>query len=760
MSSNWVGKTLGKVQIEALVARGGVAEVYLGTHITLQRKVAVKILRNPSEEHSDALERFQREARVVANLRHPNIVQVYDFDVVDNDPYLIMEYIQGPSLSRYLYFLHQNNTRLELPHIVRLIRGVASALQYAHNNGIIHRDIKPGNILLTSPTNEIEAGEPLPDDFEPVLTDFGLVRYLDSARQTTTGVTAGTPAYMSPEQAQGAVTDGRTDIYSLGIVLYEILAGKLPFDGETTLSILLKHVTEVPQPIPDLPPLMQKVLDRALEKNVKDRYQSPAEFANAFSAALDILPETMQMDSVTPFPNPSTIDFHNTPTQLPPEKQESSRRSNWIRIAALSVSAILLGAFFLFNGIRLSQAGNPSLTVPPVSNTPTLTGTDIVTSEGTPSPPPVLLGTSVILRFQDGDAFADQAFLEAQRMPAPPEGNQYEVWLVNGRNRVSLGILTLDGAGRGEVIYSDENGANLAALYDQAEITLEPENDTRPASSGLVAYSFTLPAEGLANIRYLLSAFTNTPKKTALIQGLFTNIKKINDLALGMQLFYDAGDETRVRRNAEAILNLIAGAQSTDYKDWDGDGVITDESDGYGLSLNGSSPGYLQAVYSESDKTVKSAGASQPMITYGEYLKTTVQNLAQWTQELEEIDRAVLAAPSQKNISDLVALTAKMLNGTDLDNNGTVDPKPGESGAHYAYRYAYSMANMPLINVGLTPTPSLGGGSSGADGSGGSGGGGSGGGAIEPTKRTGKPPTNTPKPKNNNTNNGNSSNNK
>jgi serine/threonine-protein kinase len=236
MSSNWVGKTLGKVKIESKLARGGMAEVYLGTHINLERKVAVKILRNPSEEHSDDLERFQREARVVASLRHPNIVQVYDFDMVDNDPYLIMEYVDGPSLSAYLGRLHKDEKKLKLPHVMRMLESIASALQYAHNNKIIHRDIKPGNILLTSPTQKIKLGEPLPDDFVPVLTDFGLIRFLDAARQTTTGMTAGTPAYMSPEQAQGEATDGQTDVYSLGVVLYEMLAGKLPFDGETTMS--------------------------------------------------------------------------------------------------------------------------------------------------------------------------------------------------------------------------------------------------------------------------------------------------------------------------------------------------------------------------------------------------------------------------------------------------------------------------------------------------------------------------------------------
>ena len=255
--SNWVGKTLGKVRIDALLARGGMAEVYLGMHTNLHREVAVKILRNQNEENPDTLERFQREARVVAKLRHPNIVQVFDFDTVDNDPYLVMEYIQGPSLSKYLNTLHEEKQqRMELPAILRLINAVASALQYAHESGVIHRDIKPGNILLTSRSSKIVLGEQLPEDFEAVLSDFGLVRFLDSRRQTSTstGLIAGTPAYMSPEQARGDQTDERTDIYSLGIVLYEILAGRLPFDGETTMSILLKQISEPPPPIPGLSP--------------------------------------------------------------------------------------------------------------------------------------------------------------------------------------------------------------------------------------------------------------------------------------------------------------------------------------------------------------------------------------------------------------------------------------------------------------------------------------------------------------------------
>ncbi len=157
--NGWVGQTLGKVRIDALLARGGMAEVYIGTHTTLQREVAVKVLRNNYDEHPHALERFQREAMVVGKLRHPNIVQVFDFDLVDSHPYLVMEYIKGPSLLKYLNSLHEKDKQLDFPHVVRFMNSMTSALQYAHDSGVIHRDIKPGNILLASRTERHHPGQ-------------------------------------------------------------------------------------------------------------------------------------------------------------------------------------------------------------------------------------------------------------------------------------------------------------------------------------------------------------------------------------------------------------------------------------------------------------------------------------------------------------------------------------------------------------------------------------------------------------------------
>jgi len=214
--STLTGKSLGKVRVEMFLAKGGMAEVYIGTHTTLQRPVAIKLLKADLQGEPELLERFEREARAIAILRHPNIVQVFDFDSYGNQPYLIMEYVPGVSLGAYLRELHNRSERLDYIQIQSLLMKVADALSYAHENHVIHRDVKPANILLTSRSTPVAADKPLPSDVVPILTDFGLVRFTQSSKQTSTGVITGTPAYMSPEQARGDRVDARTDVYSLG----------------------------------------------------------------------------------------------------------------------------------------------------------------------------------------------------------------------------------------------------------------------------------------------------------------------------------------------------------------------------------------------------------------------------------------------------------------------------------------------------------------------------------------------------------------
>ncbi len=301
--SEWIGKTVGKVRIDQLLAHGGMAEVYLGTHLTLDRPVAIKVLHSYVEQVPDLRERFQREAKVVAGFRHPNIVQVYDFDSIEGQPYIVMEYLDGPTLAVYLRELHARKQRLTSEQIVKVLRGPAAALDYAHARGVIHRDVKPGNIMLRRIPEEAPTLDTTVVDLDAVVTDFGLLRMAGATLQTSHGSIAGTPNYMSPEQASGTTVDYRTDIYSLGVVLYEMLAGRPPFDGDTTLTVLYKQVNEPPAPIPGISQREQAVLDKALAKSPADRYQSCGAMAEAYVAAIAVQPA----EATVRLPMPGTI---------------------------------------------------------------------------------------------------------------------------------------------------------------------------------------------------------------------------------------------------------------------------------------------------------------------------------------------------------------------------------------------------------------------------------------------------------------------
>jgi serine/threonine protein kinase len=689
--ADWIGRTLGRVKIESLVARGGIAEIYLGTHVTLQREVAVKILRNSFEDDPRTRERFEREARAVAKLRHPNIVQVFDFATIDDQPYIVMEFMRGPSLSKYLSALHARNNRMELPLVGRLLSGVASALQYAHESGVIHRDVKPGNILLTSRASQILPGQTLPLDFEPVLTDFGLVRILNSSRQTTLGQTAGTPAYMSPEQALGLATDGRTDIYSLGIVLYEMLNGDVPFDGETTMSVLLKHLNEAPPPIPGLPPPLQEVLDRALAKTVDDRFENPKEFAEAFNAALQ---DTSGASTVLPA-KPVT-----RPTNTPTKRQEpvspaSKPRSYWraALLAGALIALVSLAAFFK-GAFPAAATETPTATL---SDTPALA-------------PTVSLGPTGVLQFHDGTGVLDRATLIADAMPAPPAGSQYEVWLVSGGERLSLGILSVDGEGRGSLIFDNPQAKNLLATYNGVEVTTNAGTSS-DTDGQRIAYFYALPEEGLVYLRDLMVSFSSTPEQIGLIHGLAESTKQLEQAAGEMLGQYGSGDEAGTRKSAEAMLNLLSGDLSPDYKDWDGDKQITDPSNGYGLLLNGHHLGYIRAVYSHADYAVNAAGSSRNIIVNGENLKICTQSLARWTPQLRDQLLAILNASTLSDMDLAVkgsaALADQMLNGIDRDEDGTIETVAEECGVNAAYEATYRMADMPLLPVNPFDTPTV-----------------------------------------------------
>lgn len=254
------------------------AEVYEGLHPDLGRRVAIKVMLPQLAESAGFEERFRREARLVASLRHPHIVQLYDFDIVDGRAFMVMEYLDGGTLADRLQAARSRSETMSLGEAARILDAIGAALDYAHRQGVVHRDIKPGNILFTA-------------DNQPVLSDFGIAHLQEGAvRLTATGGIIGSPAYMSPEQAAGKTVDARSDIYSLGVVLFELATNRVPFESESPTAVLLKHVQEAPPPPtslnPNLPQAAAAVILKALAKDPATRFGSAGDLARSWRAAL------------------------------------------------------------------------------------------------------------------------------------------------------------------------------------------------------------------------------------------------------------------------------------------------------------------------------------------------------------------------------------------------------------------------------------------------------------------------------------------
>src|SRR4051794_30975433 len=255
----------GRYEILRHLARGGMAEVYLAHDLMLDRQVALKVLFPELSTDRNFVERFRREAQAAANLSHPNIVSIYDWGEEEGTYFIVMEYIEGRTLGQII----RSEGPLLAERAAEIGADVAAALAFAHRSGVVHRDVKPGNVLI-SPTGQVK------------VTDFGIARAANSDQDLTqTGAVMGTATYFSPEQAQGNKVDGRSDEYSLGVVLYEMVAGRPPFQGDNPMAIAYKHVREQPIPPrelnPDVPQAFEAIVLQAMAKNPNDRYMSADE---------------------------------------------------------------------------------------------------------------------------------------------------------------------------------------------------------------------------------------------------------------------------------------------------------------------------------------------------------------------------------------------------------------------------------------------------------------------------------------------------
>jgi serine/threonine-protein kinase len=362
----------GRYRIQRKLGAGGMADVYLAEDQELGRRVAIKILNSRHGNDDQFIERFRREAKNAAALNHPNIVSIYDRGEAEDTYYIAMEFLDGRTLKELIV----SRGAAPINVAIEYARQILSALRFAHRHGIVHRDIKPHNVLVDG-------------EGRVKVTDFGIAR-AGTSQMTETGSIVGTAQYLSPEQARGTEVDPRSDLYSLGVVLYELLTGKTPFDGETPVEIAMKHLSNTPKPPSklrgDIPPELDMVVLRALAKNPDDRYQSADEMeadldrvargANVAAATVDTATQVLRRA-----PAPAPVESATAATMIAPppstrtrvapaavvEEEEIDERRGparplwpWLVAAAFVIAAVIAG-FFVWH--ELAGSSKPQVAV-------------------------------------------------------------------------------------------------------------------------------------------------------------------------------------------------------------------------------------------------------------------------------------------------------------------------------------------------------------------------------------------------------------
>ena len=355
----------GRYELTHLIARGGMAQVYRAMDRQLERPVALKVLFPELSVDRTFVERFRREAQAAANLSHPNIVPVFDWGEDDGSYFIVMEYVQGRPLSAVL----RDPQRISPRQIATIGAGVAAALAFAHRHGVVHRDVKPGNILIT-PDGDVK------------VTDFGIARAVNTEESLTqTGAVMGTAAYFSPEQAEGKGVDSRSDIYSLGVVLYEMAVGRPPFTGDSPVAVASKHVRDQPvlprQANPTVPPALEAVIMKAMAKNPDDRYGSAEELRADLLRFADGRPVEASDPGVTTMMAavgvtqalPATtgrtmaVPVGAAPSTSREDLERKKRTRNLIIVLVLLLVALAVIAFFLLRSLGVFGS---NVTVPNV----------------------------------------------------------------------------------------------------------------------------------------------------------------------------------------------------------------------------------------------------------------------------------------------------------------------------------------------------------------------------------------------------------
>lgn len=341
---SWIGQTLsGRYKIEEMLGQGGMSAVYRAYDPNLKRVVAIKLVHQHLSNDQEFVKRFEEEASTVASLRHPNIVQVYDFNTDQGINYMVMEFVPGETLQQRLKRLNASQRKMSVEEALKITINICDALSYAHKRGMIHRDIKPANIMLDV-------------NNQAILMDFGIVKIIGGSSHTVTGAVMGTARYMPPEVVRSEPADQRSDIYALGITLYEMLSGKPPFEADSVMTVMMMHLND---PVPDMRPLradidprLVQIVMKALSKDRGQRYQSTEEFGSALQRFLlgDKSPissvtedQATMLQPVAPIPTPVSTPSNHPVSQSGPSYPPSG--SNQVPVPVQNYNTTSSGSY-------------------------------------------------------------------------------------------------------------------------------------------------------------------------------------------------------------------------------------------------------------------------------------------------------------------------------------------------------------------------------------------------------------------------------
>ncbi|MBN1217957.1 MAG: protein kinase [Anaerolineae bacterium] len=669
--SDLIGKTIGQYKIVEKIGVGGMATVFKAYQASINRYVAVKILPTQFAHDPNFVKRFTQEAKAIAALEHPHILPVYDFGTDEGLTYMVMRYVEGGTLAS-LMGQPMSNER-----IVEIVGNMARALDYAHRQGVVHRDIKPSNVLID------QHGEAL-------LTDFGIAKVMQDSggtQLTGTGSILGTPEYMSPEQAEGVSVDRRSDIYSLGVVLYELLTGQPPFQAQTPLAVVLKHVKEPLSPPrsinPNIPESLEQVVLKAMAKDRNQRYQSAAEMEQALKDALREIESAAPTASILP---------SKTETIAPPVSTPAKGRrgmSTFLIVGLLVAVVLCLGGIGIFvlaalsdeeeRGPATTVSGDMTVADDLFQKTPELEPTAESPVSPTPTQPSVEIDTILPpINLDRAELFRESFDSNENNWTIGQEIDEYGIYnaeMVDGRYRMSKQ------ADKGVFAWEYLTGGN----FDNFVVVV----DAIPVEANTDAYGYGLVLRHNADTQdlYTFEIENDSFKVNLLINGQWETLVDLTPLAA---INVGGPNQLMAKAAGPALTFYVNGQEAVSLED----DTLLDGS--VGLALDVYEPGDSVTVdfdnlvvYALNDEEL--AGVSD--VIFEEYFDSDANGWA--TGEFED-DYSQDEITIEDGKYTLLTLTKKaayieknLPNREFSDFVLTLEATPYDNAEHYSYGVAF-----------------------------------------------------------------------